>query len=43
MKVVNVPSGSLAEDPDVYAKLIRCSEYPGRYLERSEPQGPLRV
>ena len=39
---VDVASGSLAEDPDVYATLIRYSEYPGRCLERGEPQDPLR-
>ena len=35
---VDVPSGSLAEDPDVYAIQIRHCECPGRYLERVEPQ-----
>jgi len=40
--LLNVPSGSLAEDPDVYATPVRCSEYPGKCLERKEPQGPLR-
>lgn len=42
MHLFNVPSGSLAEDPEVYATPVRCSEYPGRCLERKEPQGPLR-
>jgi len=36
--LLNVPSGSLAEDPDVYATPVRCSEYPGKCLERKEPQ-----
>jgi hypothetical protein len=37
-----VPSGSLAEDSDVYAIQIHHSKYPDRYLESAEPQGPLR-
>ncbi|SEO03475.1 hypothetical protein SAMN05192574_10558 [Mucilaginibacter gossypiicola] len=41
-RIFSVPSGSLAEDPDVYVKQIRRSDYPDKYLERGEPQGPLR-
>ncbi len=42
LQLLAVPSGSLAEDPDVYAMQIHCSKYPVRCLERGEPQGPLR-